>query len=148
MADNRTKEQRSYNMSRIKSKNTSLELSVRKKLHSQGFRYTLGNSHLPGRPDIALPKYKTVVFVNGCFWHRCSKCSPKTPQSNFEFWQKKFNSNIRRDWENKEKLEKMGWEVVMLWECEIKRDIDSAIANVSFIVQKKLTQLAEASKSA
>lgn len=119
--DNRTPESRSRNMSRIPSKNTKPEEIVRKYLFGQGFRYKKNVSNLPGKPDIVLPKYKTVVFVNGCFWHAHKGCKWFVPpKSNTEFWGKKFAYNIERDKRNYKKLEDLGWRVIIVWECEIR----------------------------
>ena len=119
--DNRTPESRSRNMSRIPSKNTKPEEIVRKYLFGQGFRYKKNVSNLPGKPDIVLPKYKTVVFVNGCFWHAHKGCKWFVPpKSNTEFWGKKIAYNIERDKRNYKKLEDLGWRVIIVWECEIR----------------------------
>lgn len=119
--DNRTPESRSRNMSRIPSKNTKPEEIVRKYLFGQGFRYKKNVSNLPGKPDIVLPKYKTVVFVNGCFWHAHKGCKWFVPpKSNTDFWGKKFAYNIERDKRNYKKLEDLGWRVIIVWECEIR----------------------------
>lgn len=119
--DNRTKEARSRNMSRIPSSNTKPEETVRKYLFSQGFRYRKNVSKLPGKPDIVLPKYKTVVFVNGCFWHAHEGCKWFVPpKSNKAFWQNKFAYNVERDKKNYKKLEELGWKVIVVWECEIR----------------------------
>jgi len=107
-------------MSRIKSKDTKPELALRKVLHGLGFRYRLHGAGLPGKPDIVLPKYKTVVFVHGCFWHRHPGCNiATTPKSNTEFWKDKFQKNKERDTRSKETLEKLGWTVLIAWECEL-----------------------------
>ena len=114
-------EQRSRNMSAIKSKNTKPEIKVRKLLHSMGYRFRLHSKDLPGSPDIVLPKYKTVIFVHGCFWHRHENCkyasNPKTRQ---EFWNKKFKENIKRDSDIQEKIKNLDWRSVVIWECETK----------------------------
>ena len=114
-------EQRSRNMSAIKSKNTKPEIKVRKVLHSMGYRFRLHSKDLPGSPDIVLPKYKTVIFVHGCFWHRHENCKyasiPKTRQ---EFWNKKFKENIKRDSEIQDKIKNLDWLSVVIWECETK----------------------------
>ena len=124
MADVHTPEQRSYNMSRIRSKNTKPEELVRKYLFSQGFRYRKNDVRLPGKPDIVLPKYKTVIFVNGCFWHAHEGCKYFVwPKSNEEFWKNKITGNIRRDSDNYMKLEQMGWNVIVVWECQLKKPI-------------------------
>ena len=108
-------------MSRITNKNTKPEETVRKYLFRHGFRYRKNVSKLPGRPDIVLPKYKTVIFVNGCFWHAHKGCKWFVPpKSNTEFWEKKFAYNIERDKRNYKKLEELGWRVIIVWECEIR----------------------------
>ena len=119
--DNRTKEARSKNMSNIPSKNTKPEETVRKYLFGKGFRYRKNVSSMPGKPDIVLPKYKTVVFVNGCFWHAHKGCKWFVPpKSNTDFWNKKFEYNISRDRKNYNLLKQMGWKVIVMWECEIR----------------------------
>ena len=119
-------EQRSRNMSAIKSKNTKPEIKVRKVLHSMGYRFRLHSKDLPGSPDIVLPKFKTVIFVHGCFWHRHENCKyASTPKTRQEFWNKKFNENINRDKINQENLSSKGWKIIIVWECEIKdKDFD------------------------
>lgn len=122
MADVHTPEQRSYNMSRIRSKNTKPEELVRKYLFSQGFRYRKNDARLPGKPDIVLPKYKTVIFVNGCFWHGHTGCNYFVwPKNNEEFWRNKISGNIRRDSDNHIRLEQLGWHVIVVWECQLKK---------------------------
>ena len=138
--DTLTPEQRHKNMQRIRSKDTKPEVLVRKFLFSQGFRYRKNDRRLPGHPDIVLPKYHTVVFVHGCFWHRhpdCSKAS--TPSNNREFWQLKFDKNVERDFREQQKLEEMGWHVIVVWECELsdklKRNkrLDSLVKEITAI---------------
>lgn len=115
------KKTRSYNMSRIKSKNTKPEELVRKYLFSQGFRYIKNDRRLPGSPDIVLPKYKTVIFVNGCFWHGHNGCKYFVwPKSNEDFWKNKIKANIARDKKKTDALEALGWKVIVVWECELK----------------------------
>ena len=114
-------EQRSRNMSAIKSKNTKPEIKVRKLLHSMGYRFRLHSKDLPGSPDIVLPKYKTVIFVHGCFWHRHENCKyASTPKTRKEFWNKKFTENKKRDSEIQEKIKNLDWRSVVIWECETK----------------------------
>ena len=114
-------EQRSRNMSAIKSKNTKPEIAVRKLLHSMGYRFRLHRKDLPGSPDIVLPKYKTVIFVHGCFWHRHENCKyASTPKTRKEFWNKKFKENIKRDLEIQDKIKNLDWRSVVIWECETK----------------------------
>ena len=114
-------EQRSRNMSAIKSKNTKPEIKVRKVLHSMGYRFRLHRKDLPGSPDIVLPKYKTVIFVHGCFWHRHENCKyASTPKTRKEFWESKFKANVKRDFEIQEKINILDWRTVVIWECETK----------------------------
>lgn len=120
--DNHSKEVRSFNMSKIKSKDTKPEEIVRKFLFSKGFRYRKNLTSLPGKPDIVLTKYKTIVFVNGCFWHKHEDCSRFIwPSSNIKYWKEKITRNVNRDFENYSKLEDMGWKVLIVWECELKK---------------------------
>jgi len=121
MADSLTPEQRSKNMASISGKNTKPELAVRRFLFSNGLRYRLHRKDLPGNPDIVLPRHRTVIFVNGCYWHRHPGCKlAYTPKSNVEFWEKKFRGNIDRDHRNYVKLCEIGWNVLIIWECEVK----------------------------
>ena len=109
-------------MSRIKGKNTKPEELVRKYLFSQGFRYRKNDKRLPGSPDIVLPKYKTVIFVNGCFWHGHEGCKYFVwPKNNAEFWKAKILQNIERDKRDFERLENAGWKVIVVWECQLKK---------------------------
>lgn len=120
--DQISKEQRSYNMSRIRSENTKPEETVRKWLFSKGFRYRKNDRRLPGCPDVVLPKYRTVVFVNGCFWHMHENCSKAVmPKSNREFWENKLTHNHQRDQENMKALKILGWNVLIIWECELNK---------------------------
>lgn len=118
--DTVSKTVRSRIMSSVRSKDTKPELVVRKWLHRRGFRFRLHAKTLPGHPDIVLPKYKTVVFVNGCFWHRHEGCKRATvPETNRQLWLDKFQKTVERDRINYEKLAGMGWEVLVVWECQI-----------------------------
>lgn len=120
MADIKTKESRSYNMSRIAGKDTKPEELVRKYLFSKGFRYRKNVRKLPGTPDLVLPKYRTVIFVNGCFWHGHEGCKYFVwPKNNAEFWRQKIETNISRDQRKKAQLRDMGWNVLIVWECEL-----------------------------
>jgi len=116
-----TTEERSNLMSRVRSKNTAPELITRKMLHSLGYRFRLHKKDLPGSPDIVLPRYRTVIFIHGCFWHGHSCSKGKIPSSNSQFWREKIESNIKRDKQREGSLESLGWKVITIWECEIKK---------------------------
>ena len=123
MVDKFTKETRSYVMSQIKGKDTKPEIIVRKYLFSKGLRFRKNDKRYPGSPDIVLPKYKTIVFVHGCFWHLHDGCKHAVmPKSNVDYWKKKLYGNKERDKRNQEKLEEMGWNVIIVWECQLKKD--------------------------
>jgi DNA mismatch endonuclease (patch repair protein) len=123
MADVHSKETRSYNMSRIRSKDTKPEMMVRKYLFSCGFRFRLHNSKLPGKPDIVLSKYKTVIFVHGCFWHGHENCKyAVTPKSNTEYWNIKIAGNSSRHLLVTNALKALGWKVIVIWECDLKKN--------------------------
>lgn len=132
MADVHSPETRSYNMSRIRGKDTKPEELVRKHLFSKGFRYRKNVTSLPGKPDIVLPKYKTCIFVNGCFWHGHKGCKYFVwPKSNEAFWKNKIHQNIERDIRNNERLYALGWNVITIWECELKRkSIDKTLESL------------------
>jgi DNA mismatch endonuclease (patch repair protein) len=113
-----SKERRSWNMSRIRGKNTQPELIVRSVLHKMGYRFRLHKKDLPGKPDIVLPKYKTVIFVHGCFWHRHKGCKfAYMPKSRISFWNRKFDRTLQLDKINLIKLKRLGWSVLTIWEC-------------------------------
>lgn len=121
--DKLTKERRSWNMSRVRAKNTKPEVFVRSMLHRMGYRFRIHQRELPGKPDIILPKYHTAIFVHGCFWHgheNCKDFSP--PQTRTEWWLNKIYGNRKRDTDNVTQLEKLGWEVIVVWECELTPD--------------------------
>ena len=110
-------------MSRIRGKDTKPEKIVRSALHKNGYRFRLNRKDLPGKPDIVLPKYKSVILVHGCFWHRHPRCKfAYNPKSRETFWQKKFSENVERDRFVKKELRKEGWKVIVVWECELKND--------------------------
>lgn len=112
---------RSKAMRSVHSENTTPEMAVRSFLHRHGFRFRLHAKNLPGHPDIVLPKYKTVVEVRGCFWHRHHGCkNATTPSSNMAYWNAKFERNVKRDCENELRLKELGWRVIVIWECELK----------------------------
>lgn len=127
MVDHLVKEKRSWNMSRIKGKNTKPELIVRSMLYSMGYRFRIHKKDLPGQPDIVLSKYKTVIFVNGCFWHQHEKCRRSNiPKTNKEYWIPKLKRVKARDKENYKALESASWKVLVVWECMLK-DIEGLI---------------------
>ena len=126
MADNHSKEVRSMNMSHIRSKNSKPEELVRKYLFSKGFRYRKNVKTLPGCPDIVLPKYKTVIFVNGCFWHKHDCPRFVWPSTNEEYWRPKIMGNVERDKRNLAELQQLGWTVLTVWECELKKKVIDA----------------------
>ncbi len=129
---------RSFNMSRIKGKDTKPEEIVRKYLFSHGFRYRKNDKRLPGTPDIVLPKYKTVIFVNGCFWHGHNNCKYfVVPKTNTEFWMNKINANIERDHRQHKELIDLGWKVIVIWECELKHEKQN---KTLFDILKRLKQ--------
>lgn len=138
--DTWNKEKRSEVMSRIRSTNTKPEIKLRKILFSKGYRYRINYKKLPGKPDIVLPKYKTVIFVHGCFWHGHIGCRrSNNPKSNQEYWEKKIQNNIIRNTKQIEELETLGWKVFIAWECEInnKQKYDDLITRIeSFILDK------------
>lgn len=120
MTDHLSTKKRSWNMSRIRSKDTKPEIIVRSLLHRMGYRFRLYRKDLPGKPDIVLPKYRTIIFVHGCFWHRhkgCKRCT--TPSTNRNYWLPKLEKNIVKDKEHRKKLKQMGWRSIVVWECEI-----------------------------
>ena len=128
MADHVSRERRSEIMGAVRDRNTTPEITVRKAAHRIGLRFRLLGCGLPGRPDLVLPRWKTVIFVNGCFWHRHPGCKRTTiPKTNVSFWVEKFASNIRRDEASYIRLAEMGWRVIVLWQCEVP-SIDDAVA--------------------
>ncbi|CAN7311360.1 very short patch repair endonuclease [Bosea sp. LjRoot90] len=132
MADVHTPAQRSFNMSRIKGKDTQPEIWLRSLLHSAGFRFRLHRKDLPGRPDIVLPGSKVAVFVHGCYWHRHEGCKyTTTPSSNTQFWEQKFARTIERDAENIVALQNAGWKVVVAWECQLRSNATEVLAAIS-----------------
>ena len=125
--DRLSPERRSWNMSRIPGKDTKPEELVRKFLFANGFRYRKNDKRLPGKPDIVLPKFKTVVFVNGCFWHNHTNCQgSRLPKTNTDFWREKLLTNEERDRREYSELEGMGWKVLIIWECQLKRSVIEA----------------------
>lgn len=137
MSDKLTPEKRSWNMSRIKGKDTKIEVEVRKYLFSKGYRFRKNDKRYPGKPDIVLPKYHVAIFVHGCFWHRHEGCKDATtPKTRTEFWLEKFDKNVKNDQIKQEKLRELGWKVIVIWECELKRSFQEAMDKV----EKELTR--------
>ena len=131
MVDRITRDHRSWNMSRIRGSDTKPEKKLRSALHVAGFRFRVNDKKLPGKPDLVLRKFRTVIFVNGCFWHRHEGCKKAaTPKSNVEFWETKFRGNIARDKQNSMELAEKGWDVLIVWECEIETDLLSVIDGI------------------
>jgi len=125
--DRISREHRSWNMSRIKAENTSPERCVRSALHRVGLRFRLHQRTLPGRPDIVLPRFRTVIFVHGCFWHRHPGCRfAYVPKSRITFWQKKFDENVARDRRTSSNLRRSGWHVSVIWECQTTDPVNLA----------------------
>lgn len=122
-------------MSRIKGKNTTPEILLRMHLHKAGYRFRLHAFNLPGKPDIVLKKHKTVIFVHGCFWHRHKNCpNTTTPKTNIAFWSEKFRKTVERDHAKQVELEKIGWQVITVWECQIKKELEKTMK----LIQSKL----------
>lgn len=135
MTDKITKDKRSFNMSQIHSKNTKPEILVRSVLHRLGLRFRIHRKDLPGKPDIVLPKLKTIIFVHGCFWHRHKNCKEaSSPKTNIQYWEKKITNNTKRDKKHKKDLITLGWRVIIIWECEMKGTIENRIK----IIKRKL----------
>lgn len=129
---------RSRMMAAVKQKNTKPELLVRSMLHRAGLRFSLHRRDLPGKPDIVLRKYRSVVFVHGCYWHRHEDCPrASTPKSNTEFWKTKFNANVERDAQNQEELRRLGWRVFVVWECELKREPSDTLETLIWMIRGK-----------
>lgn len=125
-------------MSRIRATDTSIEVKVRKYLFAQGFRYRKNDRRFPGKPDIVLPKYKTVIFIHGCFWHRHQGCKRATmPKSKTEYWTEKFRRNIENDQKHIEDILSMGWQPIVIWECEVNKNFDETMKRVIEAIAKR-----------
>jgi len=135
--DRVSKKRRSKIMGAIKSENTKPELAVRSSLYKMGYGFRLHRKDLPGTPDVVLPKYGTVIFVNGCFWHQHGCDRTSMPKTNKKFWNDKFIKNKERDKNNKVQLEKMGWKVVVVWECDLNDDLKRAIKRIDGILKTR-----------
>jgi DNA mismatch endonuclease (patch repair protein) len=135
--DNLTKEKRSWNMSRIRSKETAPEIAFRKLIHRAGFRYRLYDKTLPGKPDLVLKKYRTVVFIHGCFWHHHKNCQRATrPKTHKKYWNAKIEGNVERDRKNVKVLKNAGWQVFIVWECELK-DLEKVLQRFKDFVKSR-----------
>ena len=131
MFDTVSKEQRSINMSHIRGTDTSIETKVRKHLFKKGYRYRKNFKGFPGKPDIYLKRYHTIIFINGCFWHHHANCKlAYIPKTNPDFWMNKFERNIRNDKKHSLELRKMGYHVITIWECRLKKDFDKEMTRV------------------
>ena len=130
MVDTISPERRSAVMAKIGQKDTKPELILRSALHREGLRYKLHDKSLPGSPDIVMPKYNLVIFVHGCFWHHHSCPDGHVPKSREEFWKAKFERNIRRDQRSRRKLNKMGWRVAVVWECQINKGLGRVLSRI------------------
>lgn len=137
MTDRILPNSRSTNMSHIHSKDTKIEQMVRRYLFSQGFRFWKNCKQFPGTPDVVLPKYKTVIFVNGCFWHQHQGCKYATmPNTRRDFWSKKLSGNVVNDKLNRDRLEFMGWKVITIWECELEKNFNEVMSRVVHIIKE------------
>ena len=147
MTDRISKEHRSWNMSRISGRNTKPEITLRSLLHREGFRFRIHSSELLGRPDIVLKKYRTAIFVNGCFWHQHVECRYATiPTTKRAFWQEKFRRTRERDQENAASLQSIGWTVIVVWECELSNSASDVLARICDQL-RAITTVAEDSRS-
>lgn len=134
-----SKQKRSAVMSKIRATNTRCEVNFRRALHALGFRYRINFRNLPGVPDVVLPKYKTVIFVHGCFWHQHNQCvDGRRPKSKTEYWDKKLSKNLERDENNRIALEKAGWLVLTVWECEIEKDLPAVVQHTIKHLEERL----------
>lgn len=137
MADTLTAEKRSWNMSRIRSRDTGPERQLRSMLHRAGFRFRLNDRRLPGSPDIVLKKRRAVILVHGCYWHRHSECrNATTPSTRTDFWTSKFDATVERDKRNVEALRELGLRVIIVWECDLKKHPDSVMSKIRSKLQE------------
>ena len=138
--DTLTKEKRSWNMSRIRAKDTSIEVKVRKYLFACGFRYRKNDKRFPGKPDIVLPKYRTVIFIHGCFWHRHSGCKRATmPKTRIDYWEAKFQRNKANDAQHIKDIKDMGWRPIVIWECDVNNRFEKTMEQLI----KEITECSE-----
>lgn len=136
--DSISPEHRSWNMAQIKGKDTKIEVRVRQYLFSKGFRFRKNDKRFPGKPDVVLPKYKTVIFINGCFWHMHEGCKQgRLPKSNVEYWEEKLGKNVANDRKHIQQLMEMGWNPITIWECELKNDFDITMQKVVNLIRSQ-----------
>jgi DNA mismatch endonuclease (patch repair protein) len=141
MADTITPERRSWNMSRIRSRNTKPELLLRSLLHRAGYRFRIHRRDLAGSPDIVLPKYSTAILVHGCFWHRHPGCKKATtPSTRTDFWEAKFNATVERDKMSSVRLKCAGWHVITVWECELELDARRVLSSIECLLSDAFEQ--------
>lgn len=134
-----SKEKRSQVMAKIRSENTKPERILRSTLHRQGYRFRIHKKDLPGKPDIALPKHRTLIFVHGCFWHYHEHCREgRIPSTNSKFWQEKLCKNVEKDKRNVKACEELGWKVLVVWECEVEKKLEDTIRKVKEKLSEKL----------
>jgi DNA mismatch endonuclease (patch repair protein) len=132
-----SKEKRSQVMSKIRSKNTKPERILRSALHLRGYRFRIHKKDLPGKPDIVLPKYNTVIFVHGCFWHYHKDCREgRIPDTNSKFWKEKLSKNIERDKKHQQQCIELGWKTIVVWECELETHLTETLVNIETILNK------------
>lgn len=135
MVDRVSEEQRSWNMSRIRGTDTKPEVLLRSLLHGAGYRFRLHDTKLPGRPDIILKKYRAVIFVHGCYWHRHLNCpNATTPSTRTKFWQTKFDDTVKRDKRKAAELTDHGWRVITVWECELEKDPQRVLDDIRYML--------------
>ena len=140
--DRLTQEQRHKNMSNVRNRGTKPEIKVRKWLWQRGFRYRLNVKSVPGKPDVVLRKYRTAVFVNGCFWHGHENCKKfRVPKTRTEFWSEKISRNRRRDAKNQEILTANGWQVIVIWECELLSDFEKTMQKTEHLLNQNLLRI-------
>lgn len=141
MADTITPERRSWNMSRIRGRDTKPELLLRSLLHRAGYRFRVHRRDLAGSPDIVLPKYSTAILVHGCFWHRHPECKKAaTPSTRKEFWEAKFKATVERDKVNATRLKDAGWQVITIWECELELDARRVLSSIECLLSEAFVQ--------
>lgn len=131
-----SKQKRSEVMSKIRGKNTKPEMILRSQLFKLGFRFRIHKKDLPGKPDIVLPKYQTVIFVHGCFWHYHKDCREgRIPSTNSKFWEEKLSKNVEKDKRHTKALQELGWKVIVIWECEIEKNIEQVLDKLIFDIK-------------